>query len=365
MMRPGHTMHLLRGQDSDAVTHSADDLAGTKAPKRKRAKVIKHKINLTKKTDLPWFLRPETYERDSGCDLSEAVRLFKPEELEITCDNIDKLELGESLGEGFWREVYKASWKGRDVAVKVVKEDLLDRNDIIPRHVEEAAVIFPIRNEPNIVGLVGWCNTTVVVDYVPTPLDEFIYDLDNEVTVERALEIARDAARGLQQLHAAAGGPFAHTDIQTRQFLIDANGTVLLNDFNRVKYTGQRLHSGSVEGHEKCMFKTAVAKGKWRSPEEYENRDLDEKLDVYSISLVLWSLRSRVKPFPNYTKPQVYKKVPKGERPPVDAMKDYPKAMQQLIVRAWNNDPAKRPSSAELAQKIDEILTKYKNKKGT
>jgi hypothetical protein len=48
----------------------------------------------------------------TGCDFSTAVSLFKPEELEINCGNIDELLLGDFIGAGFWREVYKASWKG-------------------------------------------------------------------------------------------------------------------------------------------------------------------------------------------------------------------------------------------------------------
>lgn len=313
------------------------------------------------------------------------MKELRPEELEINCDNIDELQLGEFLGQGFWREVYRANWKGleiersasylvffvfakefsllllwigRDVAVKVVKEKLLNRSDIITRHVEEVAAIFPVRNAPNIVSLVGWCNTTVIVDYVPQKLDELLYDSNEIVSVRRALELARDAARGLAQLHSAAGGPFAHTDIQTRQFLVDTDGKLLLNDFNRIKYAGPRLVDGEAT-KEKCTFETPIAKGKWRSPEEYEHIELDEKLDVYSLSLVLWSLRSREKPFGDLSRDQVYEEVPLGVRPPVEGMGGFPKAMQSLVVRAWDADPAKRPSAAELAAGIEKILDEY------
>jgi hypothetical protein len=306
----------------------------------------------------PWFLSPELYMEEDGCDFSAAVAALRPEELEINCDNVDQLVLGDFLGQGFWREVYRANWKGREVAVKIVKEHLLNRSDIVTRHVEEVAAIFPVRNAPNIVSLVGWCNSTVVVDYVPKKLDEMLYESTEVVSVRRALELALDAARGLAQLHSAAGGPFAHSDIQTRQFLVDIDGKLLLNDFNRIKYAGPRLKNGKPT-EEKCTFSTAIAKGKWRSPEEYEHADLDEKLDVYSLSLVLWSLRSREKPYANLSREKVYKKIPQGIRPPVSAMSGFPIEMQQLIVRAWDADPAKRPSASELATGIEKILEKY------
>ncbi|KAJ0393273.1 hypothetical protein P43SY_001092 [Pythium insidiosum] len=305
----------------------------------------------------PWFLLPQTYEDKSGCDFSRAVRLFEPRELEINCDNIASLELGEYLGEGFWREVFKAQWNGREVAVKLVKPKLLERADIIPRHVEEAVAMFPIRQAPNIVGLVGWCNTTVIVEYVALKLDELVFDPSADLPVRVALQLARDAARGLAQLHGAPGGPFAHTDIQTRQFLVEPSGRLKLNDFNRVKYVGRSRLPG--ESHLRCLARTNLAKGKWRSPEEYRREDVDESTDIYSLALVMWTLRSRVPPFESLPREQVYARVPEGLRPPVEAMQDYPQAMRELIVRAWHGDPAQRPSAQAMADEIQQILEQY------
>ncbi|GMF39170.1 unnamed protein product [Phytophthora lilii] len=283
--------------------------------------------------------------RQSGCDFSAAVALFKPEELELNCANMDQLDEGEFVGKGFWREVYKTKWNG-------------EATGSLTRRGGECASIFSIRNEPNIVGLVGWCKTTVVVDYIPHQLDTLLFESDEPVSVHRALKLARDAARGVAQLHNAPGGPFVHADLQARQFLIDANGTLKLNDFNRVKYTGPRLVNG-VPTSEKCTFETSVAKGKWRSPEEYQHMRLDEKLDIYSLSLVLWAMRARVKPFTMLEREEVYKQVPTGVRPSLEEMGDYPQQMQDLIVRGWDTDPKKRPTAKEMADEIDQILKTY------
>ncbi|GMF52635.1 unnamed protein product [Phytophthora fragariaefolia] len=278
-----------------------------------------------------------------------------------------ELEQGDFIGKGFWRNVYRTQWNGagaasdglrRKVAVKRVKEHLLTRPDIIPRHVEECASIFSIRDAPNIVGLVGWCKTTVVVEYIPNQLNTLLFESDEQVSVGRALRLARDAARGVAQLHNAPGGPFAHADLQARQFLIDANGTLKLNDFNRVKYTGPRTING-VQTGEKCTFKTSVAKGKWRAPEEYQFMPLDEKLDIYSLSVVMWAMRAREKPFSSLEREQVYDQVPTGARPSLGAMSDYPQQMQDLIIRGWDADPKKRPTATEMAEEIDRILESY------
>lgn len=307
-------------------------------------------------------LDPEEYMMEDGCDFSAVVRLFKPEELEINCLNILQLKRGKKLGSGYWRKVYEAEWKGRKVAMKLVRNGLMSRSDIVQRHTREAAVLFQLRHSVNTVHLLGWCNTTIVVEFVPYLLEDLVFDTRNDLPVKRALELALDAARGVKELHEVPGGPFAHTDIQTRQLLINDQGRLLLNDFNRMKYTGPCLLPG--QSHNKCLFRTPVAKGKWRSPQEYADESLDERLDIYSLSMLLWTLRSREPPFEDVERDDVYRDVvAKSIRPKVEMMSDFPKAMQDLIMEGWDQDPYKRPTAAQMVVRIQKILDDYNNGK--
>ncbi|CAH0489259.1 unnamed protein product [Peronospora farinosa] len=97
----------------------------------------------------------------------------------------------------------------------------------------------------NIGGLV---HTTVAVEYIPHQLDMLVFESKEPISVRRALELPRDASRGVAQLHDAPKAPFAHTDLQVRQFLVDTDGTWKLNDFNRVKDAGLRLVDGVPSG---------------------------------------------------------------------------------------------------------------------
>lgn len=287
------------------------------------------------------------------------VELFDPNQLEINCGNIHLLKRGKKLGAGYWRKVYSAEWKGRKVAMKLVRNNLMSRSDIVKRHVREAAVLFQLRNAPNVVHMVGWCNTTIIVEFIPHKLEDVVFNTDNQLSVERSLELAVDAAHGVEMLHQVKGGPFAHTDIQTRQLLIGNDGKLLLNDFNRMKYTGKCLLPGQDDM--KCLFRTPVAKGKWRSPEEYADLNLDEKLDIYSLSVVLWTLRSREPPFEGIERDDVYKGVVENDiRPDISKMSDYPMAMQKLIQQGWQKDPLLRPTARQMKVKIQQILNEYR-----
>ena len=50
------------------------------------------------------------------------------------------------------------------------------------------------------------------------------------------MRMAVDIARGTEVIHNIRGGPYTHTDIAIDQYMIDPEGHVLLNDFNRGKF---------------------------------------------------------------------------------------------------------------------------------
>jgi len=68
------------------------------------------------------------------------------------------------LGAGNYGEVYKASWRKTDVAVKTVKEDSMG----IDEFMREAAVMKMMKH-PNLVMLIGVCSDEIPM-YIVTEL---------------------------------------------------------------------------------------------------------------------------------------------------------------------------------------------------
>lgn len=95
-----------------------------------------------------------------------------------------------------------------------------------------------VRGHPNIVGLLGSCGTTHLSEYLPTSLDELVLASDELLPIERVVQIARDAARGLQGLHEVPGGAVVHFDLKPHQLMIGVNGMVKINDLNMCRFTG-------------------------------------------------------------------------------------------------------------------------------
>merc|ERR1712125_271077 len=75
--------------------------------------------------------------------------------------------------------------------------------------------------------------------------------------------------------------------------------------------------------------------------------------DIYRTALILWMLRARQRPHKN-----CFGSID-SIRPDVEKMSDYPQAMQDLIVQAWDKESIKRPSATEMMQRIEAILRDY------
>ena len=137
---------------------------------------------------------------------------------------------------------------------------------------------------------------------------------------------------------AAAGGGLgvALNDLNRCRILKRrASPVVSLASRARAAIAGRRLHlpqEGLTSGDQArtmeeagpgeeglCAFTVAVARGKWRAPEELRGEPQGLPADVYSLGLVLWSLLGRRKPFARLGKSQARLAALAGARPPLPA----------------------------------------------
>ena len=290
---------------------------------------------------------------EADCDLNTFVHQFSSEELDLTCNNWDELEVGKEVGRGYSRKVSEATWRGSTVAVK---EDVHSASGSAREALREASLLFQLTESRNILRLVGLCNSTMVFEYAPTPLKKFVMDRKNDISVEKALSLGLDVVNSVAQLHSM--GPVVHGDLHIGQYLINSEGKVQLGDLELSRYVGFD-NSGK-----KCTFskvKGDLSKknnGIFDSPERLSlNDNLDEKTDIYRVALTLWSLLSRESP---YKKQKDFKhSVIAGERPSLDLVSGYPQEMKDLIVEAWDSDPQKRPSATEMAKRMRVIVKQF------
>lgn len=107
------------------------------------------------------------------------------------------------------------------------------------------------------------------------------------------------------------------------------------------------------------------SKIKWRSPEEYFDHGLNEKVDVYSLGNNMYSLLTGLYPFfdEEHTK-QIQERVKAGEKPYIDQRYNESSMAEaklaEIIDRCHSYDPDDRPSIFEIVEFLRDALKKIR-----
>ena len=121
------------------------------------------------------------------------------------------------------------------------------------------------------------------------------------------------------------------------------------------------------ENDEACPFYVGNNPGKFRAPEEYLYLGESEKIDVYSMGNIFYSLLTGRWPFENRKTKEAQRLIKNNQRPPIDdAMKESDDpldvAMVKAIERCWEQDPVERASAREIEQFLETELATLKNR---
>jgi len=286
------------------------------------------------------------------------------------------------LSDGMWRTVWAVPDNAGDdvVVMKMMKpeHEVNDRN--LDRHRRDALAMERLTASPYVVDIFGFCGNTVMTEYIGTPLDtiihteglrRFVTAKEEEAarknpatrqTPEGRLRIALEVAKGLQALHEIEGGPIVHADLQAKQFLVSLDGHIKINDFNRCRFVAHKNTTRAAADAELCPFRIPTSPGKWRSPEEYANQELTEKIDMFSLANVLHGILAGQDPWEGWSSAEVRKTVQKGTRPVAPqefaATGSTDAALQNLTLRAYELDPLQRIGASELVTEIERLVSR-------
>jgi len=129
-----------------------------------------------------------------------------------------------------------------------------------------------------------------------------------------------------------------------------------LNDFNRARFI-----TWDIVKKKPCPFFIPKSPGRCRSPEEYYYEPLTEKIDVYSLGNVLYTILTRRVPFHKKSTNEAIDLVKDGKKPHIPLEKDGPEnaAIIEAIHMCWTKDPKDRSSAREvdlfLRKKLQEL----------
>jgi serine/threonine protein kinase len=250
-----------------------------------------------------------------------------------------RYEILAVLGRGGMGTVYSARDRVIDetVALKVLRPEIADSPEFKRRFLTEVRlarrVTHPIVCRIHEYGEDGGLRFLVM---------ELVHGQDlrrllsaGPLLPERALEIAIQAAEGLQAIHAAG---IVHRDLKTANLMVDEAGGIKLMDFGIAKPVAGGGKAAAPSGY-------IVGTPEYMSPEQGRGRPVDARSDIYSLGVVVYELFTGRVPFHADT-PVATLMMHVDTPPPLDDPA-LPPAVADVLRRALAKDPGDRFPTAQ------------------
>eukprot|EP00262_Sarcandra_glabra_P015973 TRINITY_DN5045_c0_g1_i1.p1 TRINITY_DN5045_c0_g1~~TRINITY_DN5045_c0_g1_i1.p1 ORF type:complete len:459 (-),score=72.12 TRINITY_DN5045_c0_g1_i1:343-1719(-) len=255
-----------------------------------------------------------------------------------------------------------AIWRGIQVAVKRLEEDVITDEDKVKAFRDELALLQKIRH-PNVVQFLGAVTQSspmmIVTEYLPKGDLRAFLKRKGALRPSLAVKFALDIAMGMNYLHEHKPEAIIHRDLEPSNILRDDSGHLKVADFGiskllKVRSTVKEDRSGTCQD-ETCRY---VA------PEVFRNEEYDTKVDVFSFSLILQEMIEGCPPFYGKQENEVPKAYAAKERPSFRApLKFYSHGIKELIEECWSENPARRPTFREIIVRLSAINNQLAHKR--
>jgi Tol biopolymer transport system component len=272
-------------------------------------------------------------------------------------------EIVSPLGAGGMGEVYRAhdTRLGRDVAIKVLPEDLSSNPDLKARFEREARAISAL-SHPHICHLydIGSQDGT---DYLVMELlegESLQRRLDKgRLPLAQALQCAIEIAEALEKAHKSG---IVHRDIKPGNIMLTKSGTKLL-DFGLAKPVQGlgTMASGSMATMSRPLTQEGKIVGTYQymAPEQVQGQEADARTDIFALGSVLYEMITGKRAFAGKTQISVMSAILDKEPEPISAVQPLtPQALDHVIKRALAKDPEERwQSAADVKAELKWIAT--------
>lgn len=259
-----------------------------------------------------------------------------------------RYEILQLLGRGGMGAVYKARDKELDrvVALKLIRSELARNPEMLRRFKQELILARQVTHR-NVIRIFDLGEA----DGVKFISMDFVEGRDlHGLLVERGKFPPDEAARMMLQicraLEAAHAEGVIHRDLKPQNIMLDEKSRVYVMDFGiaRSAHLPGMTQTGALIGTPEYM-----------SPEQARGEELDERSDIFSLGVIFYELVTGRKPYPaDAPLATLWKRMQEPVTPPAQLEPSLPAAVNAIVVKALEIEPAKRFASArEMAGQLE------------
>jgi eukaryotic-like serine/threonine-protein kinase len=267
--------------------------------------------------------------------------------------------IGSLLGAGGMGEVYRArdGKLNRDVAIKVLRADVVGDRERLARFEREARVLAAL-NHPNIANVIGLEDAggtpALVMELVDGPTLALRID-EGPLPLEEAFEIARQIAEALEAAHDRG---IVHRDLKPANVKVRPDGIVKVLDFGLAKAldpfdpqgVSDQANSPTITSPAMTMRGVILGTAAYMSPEQAKGRPVDRRADIWACGCVLYEMLTGRRAFEGEDTTETIAAVVTKEPdwtalPPLT-----PASIRRLLQRLLVKNPKQRVDSAAVVR---------------
>jgi eukaryotic-like serine/threonine-protein kinase len=260
-----------------------------------------------------------------------------------------------SLGEGGMGAVYKAHDLEVDrlVAIKVIRPELASNPQILQRFKQELVLARQVthRNVARVYDLGAAGDLKFIsMEFIEGKELASILEDAGKLPPKQAAEIMLQVCQGLAAAHAEG---VVHRDLKPQNIMIDDHGRAAVMDFG-IAHSVQSAAEPAPQGAPAAPVAAGLTQvgallgtPRYMSPEQARAEKVDERSDIFTVGLILYELLTGITPFRGKTgKETLRKRIEETAKPPIDLDPRIPKALNRIVMKCLERDPANRYANA-------------------
>ena len=212
---------------------------------------------------------------------------------------LPRFGLKNEIGSGSFGKVYKESWNGELVAVKILRDGLFDSNDThghVQKFLDECKILQRLSHK-NVVQLKEFIIThtlppVLITELLDCDLVKYIGRLyPRKIPFPETVSIALDVAEGLAYLHRQKP-PIVHRDLATKNVLLTRNKQAKIADLGIAKCFSLQ---------QKMFSSPNCGTPAYAAPETFSTKQAQKvvygvKIDIFSFGVVLMEVVNSSRP---------------------------------------------------------------------